>query len=126
MRPALDLYGLDLSQHSIRRAERNLKELVLDLRVGSIEKTSYDDDTFDIVTCASSMSYWENPVACFNEVHRILKPGEEPFYLSHERESMSMRRLKLSAPIWRTPVNCDASWQPTRIDSLSVGESGWD
>ncbi len=75
MRPTLELYGLDLSQHSIRSAERNLKELNVDLRVGSIEKTSYDDETFDIVTCASSMSYWENLIACFNEIHRILKRG---------------------------------------------------
>jgi ubiquinone/menaquinone biosynthesis C-methylase UbiE len=49
--------------------------LKVDLRVGSIEKTSYDNETFDIVTCASSMSYWEDPVACFNEVYRILKSG---------------------------------------------------
>ena len=75
MRPELELYGLDISQHSIRRAEKNLKELKPDLRIGSIENTSYDDETFDIVTCASSMSYWENLIACFNEIHRILKRG---------------------------------------------------
>lgn len=77
IRPDLELYGLDLSQHSIRRAEKNLKELKPDLRIGSIENTSYDEETFDIVTCASSMSYWENLIACFNEIYRILKRGGE-------------------------------------------------
>lgn len=75
VRPNLELFGLDISGAAIRVAQRNLTGMEVDLRVGSIEHTVYDDDFFDIVTCNASMSYWKNPVACFDEIYRILKPG---------------------------------------------------
>jgi ubiquinone/menaquinone biosynthesis C-methylase UbiE len=73
--PDLELYGLDLSAHAIRVARRHLQGMEVDLREGSIESAPYDDDFFDIVTCNASMSYWKNPVSCFDEVYRILKAG---------------------------------------------------
>lgn len=75
MEPNLELFGLDLSEASILVARKNLKRVNVDLRVGSIENTSYEDDFFDRVTCHSSMSYWKNLRACFDEIYRILKPG---------------------------------------------------
>ena len=75
MQPDVGLYGLDLSAATIKIAERNLQDLDADLRVGSIEATSFEDGFFDIVTCNASMSYWQNPIACFDEIYRILKPG---------------------------------------------------
>lgn len=73
--PRVALYGLDLWAHAIDVARRNLAGMEADLRVGSIERAPYDDGFFDVVTCQSSMSYWRNPVACFDEIYRILKPG---------------------------------------------------
>ncbi len=74
LQPSAHLFGLDLSAASIRHARANLQGLPVDLRVGSIEHTAYDNDFFDIVTCNSSMSYWQHVVACFDEIYRILKP----------------------------------------------------
>jgi ubiquinone/menaquinone biosynthesis C-methylase UbiE len=73
--PSLELFGLDISGAAIRVAHKNLEGMKVDLREGSIESTSYDDDFFDIVTCNASMSYWRNPISCFDEIYRILKPG---------------------------------------------------
>ncbi len=75
LRPDIELHGLDLSPASIHVAHANLEGMDIDLRVGSIEHSPYQDDFFDVVTCNSSMSYWENPTSCFNEIFRILKPG---------------------------------------------------
>jgi ubiquinone/menaquinone biosynthesis C-methylase UbiE len=75
MRSSLELFGLDVSGAAIDVARENLRGMEVDMREGSIEQTSYADGFFDLVTCHSSMSYWENPVACFDEIHRILKPG---------------------------------------------------
>jgi len=75
IQPSIGLFGIDLSAAAIAVAQNALGELVVDLRVGSIESTSYPDGFFDVVTCNSSMSYWENPVGCFNEIFRILRPG---------------------------------------------------
>jgi ubiquinone/menaquinone biosynthesis C-methylase UbiE len=73
--PEVALYGLDLSAEAVRVAEQNLADIKVDIRVGSIESTTFEDDFFDVVTCNASMSYWKNLVACFDEVYRILKPG---------------------------------------------------
>ena len=35
----------------------------------------FDDQTFDAVTCAVSVQYLTQPVAVFQEVNRVLKPG---------------------------------------------------
>jgi SAM-dependent methyltransferase len=75
LRPNIELYGLDLSPASIRVAHANLEGMHIDLRVGNIENTPYKNDFFDVVTCNSSMSYWKNPISCFDEIFRILKPG---------------------------------------------------
>jgi ubiquinone/menaquinone biosynthesis C-methylase UbiE len=75
IKPGLELFGLDLSGEAIRVAQTHLEGMGVDLRVGSMEDTSYEDDFFDIVTCNASMSYWKNPSPCFDEIYRILKPG---------------------------------------------------
>jgi len=85
VRPGLELYGLDLSPAAIQSASRALGDLKVDLRAGSISSTDYEADFFDIVTCNASMSYWENPRECFNEIHRILKPkGSAWFFEPHK------------------------------------------
>lgn len=75
MKPDLALYGLDISTKAIEIARGYFTPGEVNLSVGNIKKTTYPDDFFDIITCASSMSYWKNLVQCFNEIHRILKPG---------------------------------------------------
>ena len=73
--PEIELYGLDLSARAIQAAEKYFDPTKVDLRAGSIESTTYPDNYFDNVTCNASMSYWQNLVACYNEIHRILKAG---------------------------------------------------
>ena len=75
LHPSIDLYGIDLSAAAIDAAAKAIGPLQPDLRVGSIENTTYSDNFFDVITCNSSMSYWDNPISCFNEIYRILKPG---------------------------------------------------
>ena len=73
--PSVQLFGLDISKEAISLAKTIQRELPVDLRQGSIECTNYADDFFDLVICNASMSYWENIIPGFNEIHRILKPG---------------------------------------------------
>ncbi len=84
--PALELFGLDISKASIRIAQRTLEGIEVDLRVGSIESTTYENDFFDIATCNASMSYWENPGVCFDEIFRILKPGGSAALFEPQKE----------------------------------------
>jgi len=77
LQPEAALYGLDLSAPAIEIARTALEDLDVDLRVGNIREAPFKDDFFDVVTCNASMSYWEDPRRCFNEIYRILKPGGE-------------------------------------------------
>jgi SAM-dependent methyltransferase len=86
LRPEVALFGLDLSAAALRVARRHLKGTGADLRQGSIEQTPYDDDFFDVVTCNASMSYWHNPVSCFDEIYRILKPGAAAVLFEPQRD----------------------------------------
>ena len=84
--PAAELYGLDLSGPAIEAARIALDDLDVDLRAGNIAETSFEDDFFDVVTCNASMSYWEDPRRCFNEIYRILKPGGEALLFEPHRD----------------------------------------
>ena len=86
LNPNIDLYGLDISAEAIRVAERNLEGMGVDLRVGNIECSPYEDHFFDIVTCNASMSYWKQPRACFDEIFRILKPGGSAVLFEPQKE----------------------------------------
>lgn len=74
--PGLELYGLDLSAAAIRNAKRNLEGNRVDLHQGSIESTDFEDDFFGVVTCFTSMSYWNYLALCYDEIFRILRPGD--------------------------------------------------
>ena len=84
--PGSDLFGLDLSLPAITTARAALADLDVDLRVGSIGAAPYQEDFFDLVTCNASMSYWEDPLGCFNEIYRILKPGGQALLFEPHRE----------------------------------------
>lgn len=86
LKPGVELYGLDVSDAAIHIAQKRLQDIEVDLRQGSIEHTSYPDNWFDIVTCHSSMSYWERPVACFDEIYRILRPGGAAVLLEPQKD----------------------------------------
>ena len=74
IQPGMELFGFDLSEAAINLAKKHHSSPVFDFRAGSIEQTNYKDGFFDIVTCNASMSYWQNLVQCFDEIHRILEP----------------------------------------------------
>lgn len=84
--PGSELFGLDLSPPAIEAARAAVADLKADLRVGDIAAAPFQDDFFDVVTCHASLSYWEDPRGCFNEIHRILKPGGQALLFEPHRE----------------------------------------
>jgi len=77
LNPTINLYGLDISEAIIKVAKKNLEEynISADLRQGNIERTNYDNNFFHLATCTASFSYWNHPITCLDEIHRILKKG---------------------------------------------------
>ena len=111
LNPNLKLYAIDINKNMVEISQKNLSkyEVPATILLESIENTSFEDNSFDIVTCSASFSYWENPVACLNEIYRILKPSStallwEPYkeldieqlriaINEHLRESNRIRRF---------------------------------
>lgn len=88
----LKLYGLDISPAMVERASKNLAAIPADLRLGNIEHTDYPDASFEIITCSGSLYLWDHPVACLNEIHRLLRPGGSAWlyesYRDYDREEL--------------------------------------
>lgn len=78
--PQLDLFGLDISASMLDIARQNLKSIDgIDLRVGNIVQTDYQDNFFDCIVSSGSFYNWDRPVDGINEIYRILQTGKTAF-----------------------------------------------
>jgi ubiquinone/menaquinone biosynthesis C-methylase UbiE len=48
---------------------------LIDSHVGSADQLPYADKSTDVGICINTPSYPQDPIACFNEVERVLKEG---------------------------------------------------
>jgi ubiquinone/menaquinone biosynthesis C-methylase UbiE len=79
LNPALELFGLDISESMVELARQQLAGLGADVRQGGILHTRYEDSFFDIVTCTGSFYLWDFAKECLEEVFRILKPHHSAY-----------------------------------------------
>lgn len=68
--------AIDYADNSIKLAKRRaeLFNLKIDFRVGDVEELPFANETFELVTCAGSLSYLDHNIF-LEEVFRVLKPG---------------------------------------------------
>ena len=69
--------ALDMSQQRIDALRKRTVEirLKLDLVVGDAQKTSFENETFDLILCRNVIEHVCNPPRLVEEMGRILKPG---------------------------------------------------
>ena len=71
--------GVDASDEMVGQARaRNANALAqgrIDLRLGSVERLPFDDDTFDAALAVNSMQVWPDAVGGLREMRRVLKRG---------------------------------------------------
>ena len=74
--PALDLFGLDISESMLAIARKNIRSIKkVHLKAGNITKTDYPEDFFDCIVSTGSFYNWDKPVEALNEIYRIMKSG---------------------------------------------------
>jgi len=76
LNPGIGLFGLDIAGSMVQVARKNLAGTRADIRKGSIRRTDYESDFFDLITCTGSFYLWDHPEACLEEIYRILKAGQ--------------------------------------------------
>ncbi len=66
----------DISPNTLRLLRQQYKNVPGNLRtnVADMESLPFDDSSFDVVTCAGSLSYGD-PILVDNEIRRVLRPG---------------------------------------------------
>jgi ubiquinone/menaquinone biosynthesis C-methylase UbiE len=73
------VYGLDQSADMVDYSRQINRKLILQNRVeivhGSVEKTCFKDEFFDLVTAIETYYFWPNLADAFREINRILKKG---------------------------------------------------
>lgn len=85
--PQLDLFGLDISASMLDIAKQNLKSIDrIDLRVGNIVQTDYQDNFFDSIVSSGSFYNWDSPVDGLNEIYRILQSGKTAFIFESKKD----------------------------------------
>ena len=78
--PKSKLFGLDISKAMIDLAKQNLLSIQnIDLRVGNINQTDFQDNFFDCIVSTGSFYNWDNPIQGLNEIFRILKPDRTAY-----------------------------------------------
>lgn len=71
-----NVIAIDYAENSIKLAKKRaeLFNLNIDFRVGDVEKLPFANETFELITCAGSLSYLDHNIF-LEEVFRVLKPG---------------------------------------------------
>ena len=70
---ASEIVGLGLNENELKQNERLTRHVIHDLNLDP--HLPFPDDAFDVVVNTVSVDYMTQPVAVFEEVGRILKPG---------------------------------------------------
>ncbi len=77
--PGLQLTGVDLAEDLLEEGRRyaaieDVYERV-DFKYGNVQELPFEDESLDLVVSSLSLHHWTDPVAVFNEIERVLRPG---------------------------------------------------
>ena len=73
------VFGIDYSADMVRYSKKVNKQLIAESRVeiieGSVEKRTFPDNFFDLVTAFETYYFWPSLPAALQEIKRVLKPN---------------------------------------------------
>ena len=95
--PAVRVFGTDISEAMLAKAQRRVAELGLmnveGLAVMDAEKLEFPDNSFDVVMAQYVVTAVPNPEAALDEFARVLRPGGEIILLSRVSADAGLRRF---------------------------------
>lgn len=81
-----EVHGIDLSRsHAALSSHRFKDDKRVSLQIASAERCPFPDNHFDFVASWGVLDHAENDQKCFDEVHRVLKPGGRAFFMLYRK-----------------------------------------
>jgi len=106
------LYGVDISEPMLRKAQQRVDELRLTnveaLAVMDAEHLDFPDASFDVVVAQYVVTTVSNPEATLDEFARVLKPGGEIVLVSRVGAEAGLRR---ALERWFAPAARKLGWR---------------
>ncbi len=91
------VFGIDYSAEMVKFSKKINKKLIEQKRVeiieGSVEKMSFSDDFFDLVTAFETYYFWNNFSGALKEIKRVLKPGGKLLMVNELMHGVSPAKL---------------------------------
>jgi len=106
------LFGVDISEPMLRKAQERVVELSLSnvegLAVMDATDLSFPDASFDVIVAQYVVTTVPDPEAALDEFARVLKPGGEIVLVSRVGAEDGLRR---TLEHWFAPVACKLGWR---------------
>ena len=110
--PDCRLFGIDISEPMLRKAQERVDELRLTnvegLAVMDAEKLSFPDDSFDVIVAQYVITTVPDPEATLDEFARVLRPGGEIVLVSRIGAEAGLRR---TLEQWFAPTARRLGWR---------------
>lgn len=90
-----EVHGVDLSRFHHAVSGELFKDKPVDLRLASAEDLPYEDNSFDFVVSWGVIHHASDDQKCYDEVHRVLKPGGQCFLMLYRKGGVKYYYQKL-------------------------------
>jgi SAM-dependent methyltransferase len=89
--------GIEISETMLRHATRRFRAEIragkLDLKLGDVSDTGYEDAAFDRVLSVNTIYFWPDPLAGLGEIRRVLRQGGRVLLATETKEDMQKSAL---------------------------------
>ena len=121
--PIGKVFGIDYSADMVKYSKKVNKKLIGENRVeiveAAVEKTSFPDNFFDLVTAVETYYFWPNLSDALREIRRVLKPNGK-LLMVNEMVKDGVYEIKNAKMIAQTHVRL-IPLEETKNTLLSVG-----
>jgi ubiquinone/menaquinone biosynthesis C-methylase UbiE len=118
--------GIDFSETMVNQARRRNKDLIsqgiVDIKLGEVNKISFDNSTFDKVFTVNTIYFWPNPKDDLKEIYRVLKPNGRLIVSFRSKEKMekfdfTKNGFRLFEPKEVVQLLLDAGFKDVKLES---------